>query len=75
MTIRPGSLYKVTISDRGSGTVKAIRQDCHGLVTATVVHGRFKVRCVPGRLRIDGDPLSFYANGEGTTVQPLELSP
>ena len=73
MTIRPGSLYTVSIPGRGSGTVKSIRQCSDGLVDSTVMHGRFKVRCLPGKLRIDGDPLSFFANDEGVTVKALEL--
>ena len=73
MTLHPGHLYTVSISDRGSGTIKVARQDKNGLVTATVMHGRFKVRCVPGKLRIDGDLLCFYSDGHGVTIKPLEL--
>ena len=73
MTIKPGHLYNVSISDRGSGIVKAIRQDMHKLVDATVMHGRFKDRVVKGRVRVDGDILCFYATDETVTIKPLEL--
>lgn len=74
MKLQPGHLYTVNVTDRGSGTVKAIRQDIHGLVDSTIMHGRFKVRCVPGRLRVDGDMLCFYAGDGHVSVKPLELS-
>lgn len=73
MTIQPGHLYQVSISDRGSGTVKVINQDGYGLVTATIIHGRFKNRIVLSRVNVDGDLLCFYANRKGVEVSPIEL--
>lgn len=73
MTIKPGSLYTVAISDRGTGTVKAIRYAA-GIVDAVIMHGQFKNRTVPGRMRVDGDFLCFYLMGEGVRVSPLELA-
>jgi glycerate kinase len=75
MTIQPGSLYQVSISDRGSGTVKAVRTTGDGMVCSIIVHGRFKNRVPNSQVRIDGDHLCFRPEGKGVTVKPLKLEP
>ena len=72
--IQPGHTYQVSITDRGSGTVKAVRHLSCGMVDSIIMHGKFKNRVPHCEVRIDGDFLCFYANGEGVTLKPMELA-
>ena len=72
MTLTPEALYHVSIADRGSGTVKVIRTVSDNLVDSLIVHGKFKNRVPHSQVRIDGDYLCFYQNGEGVKIKPLE---